>query len=90
MIHDPDLTKEIAALRADLRRINARPSAESEFMTIAEVADRLRKSRRTIDRKRAANRWPIPEYDFDGRVMFKRSDVDHYIHNRLAGAWGDA
>lgn len=88
------LSREIELLRADLQRarhdaVTGRFKLPHAFMSIDEVADHLRISRRTIDRRRKAGTWKIPEYDFEGRIAYRTTDVEEYCKGRLVGKWGD-
>lgn len=77
MIHDPDLTKEIAALRADLRRLTAEPEA---YVTIEDFLKMARISRSTLDRLRKRRPSGFPkEYRPSSRPLFKRSEVHAWV-----------
>lgn len=60
---------------------------DNDLITINDLADMLRLSRRTIDRRRASGTLGLAEYDLStipGFTMprFKRADVQAYLHTR--------
>ena len=67
------------------RRRDTRP--DTDLITIDELCDWLRVSRRTIDRRRKSGRLSIPEYDILGRPMYRRKQVEEWLSGRLVGRW---
>jgi hypothetical protein len=57
---------------------------ESELMTPKECCNYRRCSGRKLDRERAERRGP-PYVRIDGRIFYRRSDVDRFIGTHLCG-----
>lgn len=54
--------------------MSQKPSIYDSFLTEAELADRWRKSRRTLQRWRAANTGPA-YHEINGRILYALRDI---------------
>lgn len=64
----------------------AAPALTPEVLFIEDVARILRTSRSTIERRRRAGSFPIPELvSIDGRPRWSRQAVDRYLASTTGG-----